>query len=74
MKIEVRVFATFREGREKKQFLEVKEGAIIKEVIDLVKIDEEEISILLLNGIDGDSERKLSDGDVLALFPPVGGG
>ena len=72
--IEVRLFATFREGREKKYFLEVAEGSNILKIIDDLNIDEKEVSIMLLNGIDGDSSRKLSDGDVLALFPPVGGG
>ena len=34
----------------------------------------EEVAILLLNGIDGDCNRKLKDNDVLSIFPPVGGG
>lgn len=72
--IEVRLFATFREGREKKYFLELpKETAILK-IIEMLKIDEKEVSIMLLNGIDGSSDRQLSDGDVVSLFPPVGGG
>lgn len=74
MKIEIRLFATFREGREKKQLLELNENTSIKNILDLLQIDEKEIAILLLNGIDGDANRPLKDGDVLSLFPPVGGG
>lgn len=74
MKIEVRLFATFREGREKKQFLEVEETTSILDIIAKLQIEESEIAILLLNGIDGDATRPLKDGDVLSLFPPVGGG
>ena len=74
MKVEVRLFAYFREGREKKQILELNEGATIKEVLDIIKIMEEEVSIILLNGRDGSADRELKNGDVLALFPPVGGG
>lgn len=72
--IEVRLFATFRESREKKYFLELPEGANILKILQLLDIEEKEVSIMLLNGIDGGSSRELSDGDVLSLFPPVGGG
>lgn len=74
IKVEVRLFATFRKGREKKQILTLAEGADISEVLNRLNINAEEVSILLLNGIDGSVNRKLKDGDVIALFPPVGGG
>lgn len=74
MKIEVRLFAYFRSGREKKQFMHLEEGAIASEVLDKLNIEEKEVSIFLINGRDGNADRILSEGDVLALFPPVGGG
>lgn len=74
MKVEVRLFATFREGREKKQIMELEDNSTILDVLDIVKIDEEEVAIMLLNGIDGPSDRTLKENDVVSLFPPVGGG
>ena len=74
LKVEVRLFATFREGREKKYILELPEESNILTVLDMLKIKEEDASILLLNGRDGDAKRTLKDGDVMAVFPPVGGG
>lgn len=74
MNIEVRLFATFREGREKKYFLQVKEGTEIIDILNKLEINKEEVSIALINGIDGTLDRALNEGDVLALFPPVGGG
>lgn len=74
MNIEVRLFATFREGREKKYFLDVEEGTKIIDIIHKFEINKEEASIVLLNGIDGKLDRSLKEGDILALFPPVGGG
>lgn len=74
MNIEVRLFAYFREGRGKKQFLNLSKETTIHSVIELLKIPVEEISILLLNGRDGSLDRSLADGDILAIFPPVGGG
>lgn len=72
--IEVRLFATFREGREKKYFLELPKGTTMLKILEMLNIEEKEVSIMLLNGIDGESNRELSNGDVLSLFPPVGGG
>ena len=74
MKVEVRLFATFREGREKKQIMELEDNSTILDVLDIVNIDEEEVAIMLLNGIDGPSDRTLKEKDVVSLFPPVGGG
>lgn len=74
LNVEVRLFATFREGREKKYILELPQESNILTVLDMLKIKEEDVSILLLNGRDGDVSRLLKDGDILALFPPVGGG
>ena len=74
MKIEIRLFATFREGREKKQVLEIAEDMSIIDILKILNIDKEEVAILLLNGMDGGFDRKLKGGDILSIFPPVGGG
>ncbi|NLW23008.1 MAG: MoaD/ThiS family protein [Tissierellia bacterium] len=74
MKVEVRLFAYLRQGRGKKQILEFEEGTTISQVMDMLNIDEDDVSIALINGTDGPIDRQLKDGDVLALFPPVGGG
>lgn len=74
MKITAKLFATFREGREKVQTFELPEGTDVGDVITTLGIKRSEIAILLVNGRDSEFERALMDGDVLALFPPVGGG
>lgn len=74
MEIEVRLFATFREGREKKYLYKLSEETSILDILNILKIDREYASLILLNGIDGDIDRELKSGDVLSLFPPVGGG
>lgn len=74
MEVEVRLFATFREGREKKQKIKINESTTILDIIKILNIDENEVAIMLLNGRDGNSDRMLNDGDVISLFPPVGGG
>ena len=74
MKVEVRLFAFFRENRWKKQVMEYKGGSTLADIIKEIGIELEDVSIGLLNGIDGSLDREVKDGDVLALFPPVGGG
>ena len=74
MKVEVRLFATFRDGREKKQIMELEENSTILDVLNIVNIEEDEVAVMLLNGIDGPGDRTLKENDVVSLFPPVGGG
>lgn len=74
MKVEVRLFAYFREGRDKKLFLEFNEPVTAGEVIEQINIEIKDVAMLLINGRDGKPETKLCDNDVLSLFPPVGGG
>lgn len=72
--IEVRLFATFREGREKIVYMEPEQASCPAEVLDHLGIDREEVAICLINGFHSDLEAPVKDQDVLALFPPVGGG
>ncbi|AVQ40404.1 molybdopterin synthase sulfur carrier subunit [Clostridium botulinum] len=75
MKIEVRLFAYFREGRDKKYFMEINEENITpRYILEKLNIQVEEVAILLINGRDGKVDTLLKDGDILSLFPPVGGG
>jgi molybdopterin converting factor small subunit len=75
LKIEVRLFAYFREGRDKKYFMEINEENITpRYILEKLNIQVEEVAILLINGRDGKVDTLLKDGDVLSLFPPVGGG
>ena len=74
MQIEVRLFATFREGRQKVQTIEIAEGSTPEDIFKSLEIESSEVAILLVNGRDGKPDTCLKDGDTLSLFPPVGGG
>lgn len=74
MKIKVRLFATLREGRGKELELEFNNAATPHRVIEELKIPQEEVAILLINGRDGNLDTSLLEGDVVSIFPPVGGG
>lgn len=74
MQIEVRLFAYFREGRFKKKNIEINESTTVLDILNDLNIKKEDVSIILISGKDGKMDSKFKDGDVLALFPPVGGG
>ena len=72
--IEVRLFATFREGREKIVYFEPTKAACPADVLDELGIPYEEVAICLINGFHSGLRDAIKDKYVLALFPPVGGG
>lgn len=72
--IEVRLFATLRQGREKIIMLESATVATASDILRQLDIPAEEVSILLVNGFHKKPETPVQDGDIVALFPPVGGG
>jgi len=74
MQIKVKLFATLREGRGKVLDLEVKKGSSVSDILKKLEITPDDIALLLVNGKDGDFNIELSHGDVISLFPPVGGG
>lgn len=72
--IEVRVFATLRQGRDKVTLLRAEEFSTAGDIIRHMNIPAEEVSILLINGFHSKPGDAVKDGDIVALFPPVGGG
>ncbi len=74
MQITVKFFAGFREGRLKEQVIELETGISVAQVVRKYEIPEAEIGILICNGRHVELTGKLEKGDVLSIFPKVGGG
>lgn len=74
MDIEVRLFASFRDNRWKSKHLAINEKATIENIIEQLNIKKEDLGIVLVNGRHSDIDTVLNNEDILALFPPVGGG
>ena len=72
--IEVRLFATLRDGRG--QVLQMDPAVISTagDILQKLEIPAETVAILLINGFHSKPENPVQDGDVVSLFPPVGGG
>ena len=79
MHVTVKLFATlvrFKDGsRAGRPFeVELPEGSVVQNLIDVLKIPAEETHVVFINNIIEERESNLNDGDVVGLFPPVGGG
>jgi molybdopterin converting factor small subunit len=74
MVVEVKLFATFRENRFKEKEMEAGEGASPADILAELNIPTELVGILLVNGNNATFEQKLAAGDVVAIFPAIGGG
>ena len=72
--IEVRFFATLRQDRGKIAEVPAEGVSIASDLLRRFEIPREEVSILLINGFHSKPEDAVKDGDVISLFPPVGGG
>jgi len=74
MEITIKLFATLREGRGKIVKLDMDDGVTVADVLDRLEIALEDVTMILINGRDRGAHTLLLTGDVLSLFPPVGGG
>lgn len=72
--IEVRLFAGLRQGRQKVYHMENESLKTVKDIMDVLSISPKEVNILLINGFHQKPETEVKDGDVVSLFPAVGGG
>ena len=72
--VEVRLFATLRQGRQKVYHVEHSSVNTIQDIIDMLEIPRGEVNIMLINGFHQKPETPVKDGDIVSLFPAVGGG
>jgi molybdopterin synthase sulfur carrier subunit len=74
MHVTVKLFATLRKDRFDEKDLELTDGVTAGEIIDRFGIPATEVTLIFINGRHSALEAKLAEGDILALFPPIGGG
>ena len=72
--IDVRLFATFRENRFKQRQMVLPDTGCLSDLLRQLDIPAEQIGILLVNGHSAPSDSELNVGDVVSIFPALGGG
>jgi sulfur carrier protein len=69
MKVQVKLFATFRNGRQGSQEFEYPQDIPISTVLKDLSLTKDDVGMTLVNGIRATKDIKLHDHDVLALVP-----
>jgi len=74
MLITVKLFATLRNNRFDICDFDYPPGTKVIDIVQGLGLPEKEVTLILINGRHGEFPTELREGDVLAMFPPVGGG
>ncbi len=74
MIITVKLFATLQRDRFIEKPLEIGANQKVADVLNAIGINPQDAAIIFINGIHAKLDSALKEGDVLALFPPIGGG
>ena len=68
------MFATLRDGREKIIDIPWHDGMDGTALVNALGIPAADVAIFLINGVHNKLDAQLKADDVVALFPPIGGG
>ena len=74
MLITVKLFAFFRDNRFAVRMQEIGEGTTVGEIVDDLGIARQDVGVLMLNSRHTEFTVKPTAGDILAIFPVIGGG
>ena len=74
MQITVKLFANFRNNRFNKEVRTIAPDTTVGAIVSELALTEEEVGVILINGRHSNLEQPLTEGDILSLFPLVGGG
>ena len=70
----VKLFATLQIGRFDIRDEQFPDGITVIDVMQKYGLTDKQVLLILINGRHADYNTVLSDGDTVALFPPIGGG
>jgi sulfur-carrier protein len=74
MKITVKLFAYFRDNRFSEELREYKQGTTVSEIIVGLGIDLNEVGVTMINSKHCVLDSLPMEGDILGIFPMIGGG
>jgi sulfur-carrier protein len=74
MKVNIKLFASLRTFGPDEQIIELPDHTTIDDIIHYLKIPSTIRLLRIVNGEHRPPDHMLTDGDELALFPPIAGG
>ncbi|HSO09386.1 MAG TPA: MoaD/ThiS family protein [Desulfoprunum sp.] len=74
MQVTVKLFAFFRDGRFKEEGREYPAGTMVGDIVDELGIGRDEVGVVMINSLQRSLQSPIADGDIVAIFPMIGGG
>ena len=79
MKVEINLYATLSKylsdkSKQRPAILDITDGARVRDIVKALNIPAESVKLVFINGVHGNMNDVLKDGDRLGMFPPIGGG
>ena len=75
MQIQLKLMGMLKQKSPESGMLELASGAVIRDALLALEIDVDSVHVFTLNDdLVRDKSHPLADGDLLSIFPPVGGG
>ena len=74
MQVTIKLFANFRNDRFIKEVRTIAPDSTVGAIVSELALTEEEVGVILINGRHSNLDQPLTEGDILSLFPLVGGG
>ncbi len=73
--IDLRLFATLQQFKpHSSHAYKINAGTPVRMLVQQLGIPEIKAKLIFINGVKGDLDTVLKDGDRVGIFPPVGGG
>lgn len=73
MQVNVKLFASLRDGRFKTEIADLEDNSNVYDIIEKYELPVEDVAICYVNGRNAENDQVLKEGDTVSLFPPIGG-
>lgn len=74
MEVIVHLFSMLRKGRFENSKVRLPLGANISDLLEHLGIRRDEVGVLIVDKKEASLDRKLEEGNVVTIIPPIGGG
>ena len=74
MTIDVELFGQLYQNRQRRQALKMISPTLIRDLIAMLGLNEEEIGLITVDGVQSEPEDLVHPGSRLCFFPPMTGG
>jgi molybdopterin synthase sulfur carrier subunit len=74
MKLEIKLFASLQKFMPNAEKVPLDDNCTVLDLLKKIGINPSEVAIILVNGQHVELDQTLSEGETVAIFPPIAGG